>query len=307
MMKISKFILLILIIFTPLKAIETYVELKVNNEIITNIDLNTQYKYLIALNNELKNANKETVLKLARESIIREVIKKNEISKYYVFESSDDFLDDVIEGFHKKMNIENLSDFEVYLNQYDLTLDDIRYKVKIEMLWNRLIGSKYKSQINIRENILKQQIEKDSNNSMFVKEYELSEIVFQIDNKNDLNNKMILIQRDIDDKGFRNTANIYSISDSAKFGGNIGWITEKQLSQEINLAIEELEIGEISKPIKVVSGFLILKIENKKEKIFKKDKKKILEQAITFETNKQYGQFSIIYYNQIRLNSIISE
>jgi len=307
MMKISKFILLILIIFTPLKAIETYVELKVNNEIITNIDLNTQYKYLIALNNELKNANKETVLKLARESIIREVIKKNEISKYYVFESSDDFLDDVIENFHKKMNIENLNDFEVYLNQYNLTLDDVRYKVKIEMLWNRLIGSKYKSQINIRENILKQQIEKDSNNSMFVKEYELSEIVFQIDNKNDLNNKMILIQRDIDDKGFRNTANIYSISDSAKFGGNIGWITEKQLSQEINLAIEELEIGEISKPIKVVSGFLILKIENKKEKIFKKDKKKILEQAITFETNKQYGQFSIIYYNQIRLNSIISE
>jgi len=306
-MKISKFILLILIIFTPLKAIETYVELKVNNEIITNIDLNTQYKYLIALNNELKNANKETVLKLARESIIREVIKKNEISKYYVFESSDDFLDDVIENFHKKMNIENLNDFEVYLNQYNLTLDDVRYKVKIEMLWNRLIGSKYKSQINIRENILKQQIEKDSNNSMFVKEYELSEIVFQIDNKNDLNNKMILIQRDIDDKGFRNTANIYSISDSAKFGGNIGWITEKQLSQEINLAIEELEIGEISKPIKVVSGFLILKIENKKEKIFKKDKKKILEQAITFETNKQYGQFSIIYYNQIRLNSIISE
>ena len=274
MMKISKFILLILIIFTPLKAIETYVELKVNNEIITNIDLNTQYKYLIALNNELKNANKETVLKLARESIIREVIKKNEISKYYVFESSDDFLDDVIENFHKKMNIENLNDFEVYLNQYNLTLDDVRYKVKIEMLWNRLIGSKYKSQINIRENILKQQIEKDSNNSMFVKEYELSEIVFQIDNKNDLNNKMILIQRDIDDKGFRNTANIYSISDSAKFGGNIGWITEKQLSQEINLAIEKLEIGEISKPIKVVSGFLILKIENKKEKIFKKDKKK---------------------------------
>ncbi len=307
MMKISKFILLILIIFTPLKAIETYVELKVNNEIITNIDLNTQYKYLIALNNELKNANKETVLKLARESIIREVIKKNEISKYYVFESSDDFLDDVFENFHKKMNIENLNDFEVYLNQYNLTLDDVRYKIKIEMLWNRLIGSKYKSQINIRENILKQQIEKDSNNSMFVKEYELSEIVFQIDNKNDLNNKMILIQRDIDVKGFRNTANIYSISDSAKFGGNIGWITEKQLSQEINLAIEELEIGEISKPIKVVSGFLILKIENKKEKIFKKDKKKMLEQAITFETNKQYGQFSIIYYNKIRLNSIISE
>ena len=118
---------------------------------------------------------------------------------------------------------------------------------------------------------------------------------------------MILIQKDIDDKGFRNTANIYSISDSAKFGGNIGWINEKQLSQEINLALKDLEIGEVSKPIKVVNGFLILKIENKKKKIIKKDKKKLLEQAIMFETNKQYAQFSIIYYNKIKLNSIISE
>ena len=307
MMKLSKFILLSLIIFAPLKAIETYIELKVNNEIVTNIDLNTQYKYLIALNNELEDANKETILKIAKESIIREMIKKNEISRYYIFEESYDGLDGVIEGFHKEMGIKNLSDFEVYLSQYNLTLNDVRYKIKIEMLWNRLIGAKYGSQINIREEILKQRIEKDADSTIPIKEYELSEIIFQIDSKNDLNNKMILIQKDIDDKGFRNTANIYSISDSAKFGGNIGWINEKQLSQEINLALKDLEIGEVSKPIKVVNGFLILKIENKKKKIIKKDKKKLLEQAIMFETNKQYAQFSIIYYNKIRLNSIISE
>ena len=155
--------------------------------------------------------------------------------------------------------------------------------------------------------VLKQQIEKNSKNGEFVKEYELSEIIFQIDNKNELNNKIILIQEDIKNKGFPNTANIHSIAESSKFGGNIGWINEKQLSQKINLAIKELKIGEISKPIKIVSGFLILKIDNKKEKKIEKNKTKLLKEAIAFETNKQYKQFSIIYYNKIKLNSIISE
>ena len=76
-MKFYELTLLILIIFTPLKAIESHIVLKVNNEIVTNIDLDTEYKYLIALNNDLTNIDKETVLKLAKESIIREKIKKN--------------------------------------------------------------------------------------------------------------------------------------------------------------------------------------------------------------------------------------
>ena len=124
---------------------------------------------------------------------------------------------------------------------------------------------------------------------------------------NDLNNKINLIQKNIKEQGFKNTANIYSIADTSKFGGNLGWVDEKQLSQEINIAIEKLEIGEVSQPIKITNGFLILKIENKKQKKIKFDKKKLLEQAILFEKNKQYNQFSIIYYNKLKLNSLIDE
>ena len=307
MMKSLWLILLSLIIYVPLNAIESHIELKVDNRIVTNIDLNIEYQYLIALNNELESADKKTVLRLARESIIKEKIKEIEIRKYYEIENPDDYVDVIIKDFYEKMNIKNLSDFTTYLNQYNLTIEDVKFKVKIEMLWNRLIGSKYTNQINIREDFLKQQIEKNSKSNQLVKEYELSEIIFQIKNKNDLNNKIVLIQEDIKNKGFPNTANIHSIADSSKFGGNIGWVNEKQLSKEINLAIKDLEVGEISKPIKIVNGFLILKIENRKKKLIEKDKKKLLEEAIAFETNKQYNQFSIIYYNKIKLNSIISE
>tara|TARA_B110000261_G_scaffold160819_1_gene201139 strand:+ start:298 stop:1218 length:921 start_codon:yes stop_codon:yes gene_type:complete len=306
-MKFYELTLLILIIFTPLKAIESHIVLKVNNEIVTNIDLDTEYKYLIALNNDLTNIDKETVLKLAKESIIREKIKKNELLKYYKFGETEKFLKVIVENFYKKLNIENLNDFEDYLNQYDLKLKIVQDKIEIEMLWNKLIGVKYGQQLNINEEILKKQIEKRSNDNELVKEYDLSEIIFQINDENDLNNKINLIQKNIKEQGFKNTANIYSIADTSKFGGNLGWVDEKQLSQEINIAIEKLEIGEVSQPIKITNGFLILKIENKKQKKIKFDKKKLLEQAILFEKNKQYNQFSIIYYNKLKLNSLIDE
>ena len=306
-MKLIKLIFFSLIIFTPLNAIESYIKFKVNNEIITNIDLDIEYRYLIALNNELKNVDKDVLLKLAKESIIREKIKKNELLKYYEFDGSEEYLNNMVKNFYEKINITNLDDFKIYLSNYNLELENVRDKIQLQVLWNRLVGMKYVNQININEKILKQQIEKNSNTDGFITEYDLSEIIFQIDAQNNLDDKISLIQKDIKEQGFKNTANIHSISDSSKFGGEIGWIDEKQLSQKINLAIRKLEIGEISKPIKVANGYLILKINNKKQKIIEIDKKKLLEEAIIFESNKQYSKFSIIYYNKIKLNSIISE
>ena len=290
----------------PLKAIESFIVFKVNDEIITNIDLDMEYRYLFILNNEIKNMNKEIQLKLARESIIREKIKTNELLRYYKFDSSEKYLDIVVEEFYERLDIENLDDFKDYLSEYNLDINTIRSKGQIELLWNQLIGAKYKDQLNINKDILKQKIEKDKNNKI-IKEYELAEIIFQINSENELIDKKNLIQTDIQQKGFEIAANIHSIADSSKFGGDIGWINEQQLSLKINNAIKELDINEISKPIKIPNGFLILKIKNKKQKEIKFDKKKLLEEAILFETNRQYAQFSIIYFNKIKLNSIISE
>jgi len=306
MIKIFKIIFFSVMIFLPLKAIESFIVFKVNDEIVTNIDLDMEYKYLVSLNNEIKNMDREIVLKLAKESIIREKIKKNELSKYFTLDNSEKYLDTVVEEFYEKLNIKNLDDFKIYLNEYNLDINTIRSKGQIEILWNQLIGSKYKNQLNINKDILKQKIEKNNNNGVII-EYELAEIIYQINTESELINKKDLIQADIQKQGFENAANIHSIADSSKFGGDIGWINEQQLSLEINEVIKELDINQISKPIKIPNGFLILKIKNKKQKEIKFDKKKLLEDAILFETNRQYGQFSIIYFNKIKLNSIISE
>ena len=305
--KISNFIFIFLLTFVPSNAMETFIELKVNNEIITNFDIKNEYNYLIALNNELKNLDKETILKLAKESIIREKIKKAEILKYYTLNNSPEYLDTVIKNFYEKLDIKSISEFESYLKEFNIKLDEVKTKIEIEMQWNKLIGARFANQINIDEEALKEKIDENVAKNKLTNEYELSEIVFQISNESELIDKTNLIQESINTQGFKNTANIYSVVDSSKFGGNLGWVEEKQLSQEINEAVIKLEIGEITKPIKITNGFLILKLENKKEKKISVNKKNLLKQAIMFEENKQFTQFSVLYYKKILLNSQVSE
>lgn len=305
--KIINFIFIFLLTFVPTNAMETFIELKVNNEIITNFDIRNEYNYLIALNNELKNLDKETVLKLAKESIIREKIKKAEILKYYTLNNSPEYLDTVIKNFYEKLGIKSINEFESYLKKFNIKLDEVKTKIEIEMQWNKLIGARFANQLNIDEESLKKKIDENIAKSKLTNEYELSEIVFQISNKSELIEKTNLIQESINTQGFKNTANIYSVVDSSKFGGNLGWVEEKQLSQEINEAVIKLEIGEITKPIKITNGFLILKLENKKEKKISVNKKDLLKKAIMFEENKQFTQFSVLYYKKILLNSQVSE
>ena len=305
--KIINFIFIFLLTFVPTNAMETFIELKVNNEIITNFDIRNEYNYLIALNNELKNLDKETILKLAKESIIREKIKKAEILKYYTLNNSPEYLDTVIKNFYEKLGIKSINEFESYLKEFNIKLDEVKTKIEIEMQWNKLIGARFSNQLNIDEESLKKKIDENIAKSKLTNEYELSEIVFQISNESELIEKTNLIQESINTQGFKNTANIYSVVDSSKFGGSLGWVEEKQLSQEINEAVIKLEIGEITKPIKITNGFLILKLENKKEKKISVNKKNLLKKAIMFEENKQFTQFSVLYYKKILLNSQVSE
>ena len=56
----------------------------------------------------------------------------------------------------------------------------------------------------------------------------------------------------------------YSISDSSKKGGEIGWIKETLLSDDLNSILLKMNVNEISKPLKYPNGYLVLKINDKR-------------------------------------------
>ena len=301
-----KILLLSLLLLLPVKANETNIVIKVNNEIITNIDIENEIRYLVALNNELKETSEEILKNLAKQSVIKEKIKKNEVSKYFKFNSSQEYLDTIIKSYYTKLGIDSLESFKIYLQEYDLKLDVVKNKIEIELLWNQLIGRQYQGQISINKKDLENKVEKYLKENELTKEFNLSEIVFQIKNDNEIIKKNS-IKKDIVEKGFKSAANIYSISESSKFGGELGWIKSNQLSNKILDILTNLSIDEISEPIKIPNGYMILKINDIREITIEKDKEKLLDELIKVETNNKYSQFSIIYYNKLKLNSVISE
>ena len=285
---------------------DVFISYKINDEIITNIDIKKEAQYLIALNNQLVNLKRNEILNVAKESALREKLKKMELLKYFNFENEDRGTDQYIKKIYSKLKLSNKVEFEEYLNKYELTVDYVEKKIRIEMYWNQLIYEKYKSQVNIDIIKLKKKI-KENQNNLKDKMYQLSEIVFEINDKTDLDKKNQNIRESIKEIGFQNTANIYSISDSSKFGGDIGWIEETKLSKNILEEISKLNIGEHSLPMQIGRDYLILKIENIKIEKKMTDLKQELEKKIQFDTTRQLERFSKIYYNKVKINSVINE
>lgn len=289
-----------------ISANEVKILLKVKNEIITNIDIENEMQYLSALNNEVLTLDENTFYKLAKDSVIKERIKKNELVKYYDISKILEAYNDIFENFYKKMGYENENAFQNYLNNYDLKTEEIREKIKIETLWNELIYAKYASKININKEEIKAKIKKNFYNKKS-NDYSLSEIVFNIDLANELDKRFEVINKSIKNIGFKNTANIHSLSDTAKLGGQIGWINENQLSKKIIDKIKSLKIGQWSTPLKISNGFLILKVNDKKISNVNIDMGEELKKAVNYETNKQLTQYSLIYFNKIKYNQTRNE
>ena len=275
---------------------------KVNNEIISNVDIKKESRYLLALNNQLKTISSEILLELAEQSLIKERVKKNELLNYYVLDQKNPNLAKIIKKYFARLGLDNDADFNNYLNEYELKIGDIKKKIEIESTWNELIYNKYNPLVQIDKEKLRQKLRTQKPDS--IKSYFLSEIVFEnISNKDKYN----LIKESIKEIGFSNSANIYSISDTSKFGGKIGWVDEQNLNSKILLEVKMLEIGLYTKPIQVGSNFLILKLDDKKQVSKTIDEEIGLKQLIDFENSRQLSQFSKTYYNKIKLNAKIEK
>ena len=301
-----KTLLIIIFVQNYLFAMENVkIILKINDEIITNIDVQKEYNYLIALNNDFKKVNKEKALLIAKESIIKEKIKKKEIEKYYDLGKENKYFKNVFENFYKSLGLNNKKQFKKYIEKYGLTYRDIKQKIRIETKWNQLIYTKYNEQVKIdleklRKIILKQ---KENQNS-----YLLSEILFKSETNEHVNKKYELIKKSIESVGFKNSANIYSIAETSKVGGKIGWVNENQLSKEIVKKLEKLKINEYTKPINLIEGYLLLKVEDiKKIKNNNLNIDKELKKLENYERNKQLNRMSNIFFNKIKSNTTINE
>ena len=300
------FVLSITISFTS--AEELKIKLKIENEIITNYDISDEINYLISLNNNLKELSKKQIKILANESSIKDKIKYIELNKYFDLNKKDANLEKIIvQNLKYRLKKNSKEELKLYFKEYKLEYDYIINKLYVEFLWNKLIYEKYISKVSLNEKELENKIKNIIQNKTGIEELNLMEIVFDLKNNENANDKYNAILKTINEKGFENAANIFSVSSTAKFGGEVGWIKTTQLSNNVLGKLSNLEINKVSKPIQIGNNYIILKIREKKivkENINLEAELNKLKQQ---ETDRQLNQYSLIYFNKVKKGIFINE
>ncbi len=307
-MKLKKIIITFFLIYTSfynfLFALENKILFKVNNEIITSIDILNEIEYLKLINKNFNNLGQKKIFEIAKNSLIKEKIKIIELSKYFeTFDVEQKYYDLLMREMREKLGFQSMDKLIQYISSIGIDIDSIKKKIQIELLWNQLIVEKYSQDVRIDEQKIKKEILKNT----FQKEFLISEILFTLNKNQKLDDKFNIIKKDISSNDFSNAALIHSVSDSATNGGKLGWIKLNSLNPKIKNELLKITVGDFTFPIVIPGGFLILKVEDERDVKVINDIDKELEIITREVTNKQLNQFSNIFFNKIKKEIQISE
>jgi len=298
--------LVVIFSFCNLQAFENKILFKIDNEIITTIDIYHEVKFLKIFNPQINELDDDEQLIVSKNSIIRDKIKKTEILNFVEeVKVEDKFLMNLLKTKYSQIEFNNIANFENYLKENDLNVKLIKEKLAIELIWNDLVFQKYNSRITIDKKKIKSEILNKPKKNL--RELSISEIIFNVSKKSEFEKKYEQVLKDIQLTGFKNAALIHSVSDSASIGGYIGWIKEDNLNEKIRKRISNLKKGELSKPILTSSGFVILKIEDEKKYEIDFNLDNEINNLIQFKTNEQLNQFSRLYFNKVKKSVIFNE
>ena len=307
---IIKIIILFFILIYANRSIANTVNIiyTVDNNPITNVEINNEITYLKLLSKEMQNMDDKSLVTYASKSIIREKIKEIEILKYFKFGLNDEVVDQNLFRLISSLGINDISEFEKEIKNINLSKEYIKKKIEIEILWNQIIFNKFKNKLSIDEDKIKKNLKDKLNNvKNEIEEYYLYEILFSPSSTSNIREELEKIKKSINEIGFENTARVFSTSSSSSNGGDIGWIQKNQLSKQIASKIEDLQKLEVSDVIDVPGGKLIIMLKDKRKLKVKVSFDEEFKKALLMERNKQLNQFSTIYFKKVELNTVIDE
>ena len=285
---------------------EIFIKAKIDNKILTNYDIKNEKNYLLALNPNLRNLSEKDIDRYAMDSLINENIKKIEIEKKFEILQNKDIIKKIIADLYSGIGISGINEFKDHLKNYNINLELVENKISIEVAWNDYIFNKFNRSVVIDEgkirNKIKELIKKNK-----VENILLSEIIFTINENENLENKLDKIKNSIDKIGFEETAKIYSVSESKKNGGKIGWVYKTQLSNKISKQIEKVNVGELTNAITTPGGFILLKVVDRKNELLEINEEDQFNKAVNFEKNRQLTMYSTLYYKRVYNKSVINE
>ncbi len=312
-MKIKRFFVKILILLMLINvennleaSSQNKIIVKVENQIISSYELRNKIKITLFLSNqELNQKNINFTKDRAIRQLIEYKLKKNEILQTNHKIINESQVNDYFKNLSSKYKTDIYGIKKIFKNNeldFDLYFDEI----KTEFDWQSLIFKKFGNRIKLDENEVNNELNlylKTQNN---LKEYKLAEIEISLKNTQDDKNTFFEINKHISEQGFEKTAKKYSISTSALDGGNIGWISSKSLSDEILIILDNMKVGEISKPIiQTNSGTILKLLQTKKTSADSLNMNDLKQKIINNKKNQLLNLYSNNHLSKIKNNALI--
>ena len=304
-MKKKIIILVLFLSFNSLNEIvakiENKIAIKVENEIITNFEIkNKIISSLLLTEQEINQENINKYKNQVINTLIDNKLKKIEVSRYKI-KRNDEKIKSYIDKFStdgltlKRKFLDNNLDFQLYEDE-----------ISTEFSWQTLIYKIYSNKIEIDENSINIEMNNFISDNSDVTEFEISEIEVSLNNNLKYQNKILEIETKIKEDGFEKAALKYNDTYSASQKGNLGWINSKSLSDEIYELLNQMDRGEVSRPIKRQNSIIFLKLNDKRvSKTNDLNLTKLKKDLIEKKKNEQFDLYSRSHLSKIRNMSLI--
>lgn len=239
----------------------------VNDDIITASDLFDRYM-LVAASSGLPNTVevRNRFLPQILNVLIDEKLQLQEAARLQIEVNDSDILRGV--GDVAAQNNQSADDFMRMLSSRNLPVDSLKEQVKANIAWQRVIGRRLRPQIDVTQQDIDAEQERLLSNAGKT-EYRVAEIFLPIDDANPISQVRdlagrIVTQLAAPQADFRVLARQFSQNASASNGGSLGWVFEDQLPEDVAKELAKMEVGEISRPIKTLTGYHIVRLQSKR-------------------------------------------
>lgn len=281
--------------------IEDAIYATVANKAITHSDIINEIKIILILNGQMYSEDRKEILeKMAIKSVIKREIKKIEVEKYPKLKFKPSDLEKELNNLANNLNLDLNSLKDAFITN-EIDFSKVVEQMKTELLWNTLIFEIYKNRITINKDEIDDQLSKFQNQDKGkIEEYLISEIVIRSVEKDKIESEIKRIKDKISIEGFANVAMAVSISETSVSGGNLGWVSENSISEELKSKIAMTPIGNISEPIFLQEGILFFTVRDKRISNESRDLEEEKNRLVNAEKAKILRMHSLSHYDNVR-------
>ena len=271
----------------------------VGNNAVTKSDIVNEIKKILIINNmSYSNETKQQLQQMAIKSVIENNIKDIEIKKNDFLKYNKKDLNSELSKIAKRINM-NLDDLKNVSEANGLDFSIIENQMINNLLWNSLIFNIYNSRVSINDNEINEQLKLNQNKLEFT-EYLVSEIAIPPVDRDKIGDEIKKVMENIKINGFEKVAVNSSISQTASRGGDLGWLSENQISNTFKPIITNTPVGSISKAIVLKDGIMIFKVRDTRKRKNEINPEELKEQLINTEKTKILNMYSKSHYENLK-------